>query len=239
MPTLKPQACLRIVPRRGFTADECEDAGAVGTDRFAVADGASESAHAGTWARLLAEGFVQDRSPWPGWITPLQERWAKAVARPADAEPTPWYLDGREEQGAFATFVGVSIVGDRWQAVAVGDTCVFHVSAGKAVAAYPLDHSSQFGNTPVLIGSRPSADQTAFKQAVTAFGDLRPGDRLWIMTDALARWYLERIEKKERPWELLEDVCQQPEEDFAGLVGLLRSSRQLRNDDTTLLAILV
>ena len=53
MPALTPRARLLVVPRRGFTADECEDAGSIGTGRFAVSDGASESAHSGIWARLF------------------------------------------------------------------------------------------------------------------------------------------------------------------------------------------
>lgn len=239
MPAPTPRARLLIVPRRGFTADECEDAGFVGTGRFAVADGAGESAHAGVWARLLADEFVKKPGTWPDWVKPLQGRWAKATAQSAGDGPQPWFLDGRAELGAYATFLGLSVDGGNWQALAVGDTCLFQVREGKPLVAYPLDHSSQFGNTPVLVGSRPNADLAALKKIAPATGDLQAGDRLWMMTDALARWYLERIEKKERPWELLEDLCDGSDEDFAAWVGLLRSSKQLRNDDTTLLAILV
>jgi hypothetical protein len=47
-------------PKHGCTTDEYEDAWAADSaaGRFAVADGASESAFALTWAGLLAEGFV-------------------------------------------------------------------------------------------------------------------------------------------------------------------------------------
>src|SRR4051812_3164001 len=108
MPPLR--YCRFIVPGAGKLPDECEDAAAADAarGRFAIADGASESSHAGPWARLLVETFVSDESQtWPGWIGPLQARWAEAVARPT--EPLPWYLEGRLEQGAFSTFVGLSV----------------------------------------------------------------------------------------------------------------------------------
>src|SRR3954467_337457 len=91
-------------PRRGHGAGECQDACATDRERgrFAIADGAAESAHAGLWARLLVEGFVhgsdepaQRPAPaaatsagsalcggplgWPAWLAPLQQQWADAV----------------------------------------------------------------------------------------------------------------------------------------------------------------
>src|SRR5271170_6710464 len=95
------------VPRRGHRVEECEDACAIALERgrFAIADGAAESAHSGTWARLLVDEFVSggsDQAAWPAWITPLQARWEESVRLPPGAGPLPWYLEERYKQGAFA-----------------------------------------------------------------------------------------------------------------------------------------
>jgi hypothetical protein len=109
--------------RRGHRAEECQDACACAPERgrFAVADGAAESAHAGLWARLLVEGFVRcplRQPPWAAWLPPLQARWESEVGTSAGGVALPWYLDHQHRQGAFATFLGLTVGPDRWQAVA-------------------------------------------------------------------------------------------------------------------------
>src|SRR5262245_52511752 len=100
--------CFRL-PRKGHPGDECQDAAAGDAERgrFAVADGATESAHAGLWARLLVETFVAARNGADGmpWLGEAQQRWAVITRRrPGDPEP-PWYLETGLRQGAFATFL--------------------------------------------------------------------------------------------------------------------------------------
>src|SRR4051812_45572427 len=97
------------LPKNGSTADEYEDAfaGAPERGRFAVADGASESSFAASWARLLADGFVQaPGTPWQemSWIGPLRQRWAEEV----DGRPLPWYGELKREEGAFATLLALA-----------------------------------------------------------------------------------------------------------------------------------
>jgi hypothetical protein len=230
------------LPRRGHRLEECEDACAAAAERgrFAVADGAGESAYSGLWARLLAEEFVRGgeaQAAWPGWIAPLQKRWADAVRLPPGAEPLPWYLEERYNQGAFATFLGAVVDEGGWQALAVGDSCLFHVRLGEMQKAFPLTHSSQFGNSPWLVGSRTSTDEVPLRQGLQAAGDWQPGDRLWLMTDALARWFLHAAEAGEQPWRMLEELLGQTDDRFAEWVHQLRASRQLRNDDTTLVGV--
>jgi hypothetical protein len=74
-------------------------------------------------------------------------------------------------------------------------------------------------------------------------GDCRPRDRLWLMTDALAQWFLLQAESGGKPWLATEPLVQPAAEDalvqqaFAAWIEGLRAARQLRNDDVTLLAI--
>jgi len=132
--------------KRGNAPHEYEDAFAGNADkgRFAVADGASESSFVATWAKLLAESFVAAaRRPWRelDWLAPARQHWAEDV----DPLPLPWYAEEKREQGAYATFLGIAFrkgrtAGDPayWRAVAVGDSCLFRLRAGKLRQAFPL-----------------------------------------------------------------------------------------------------
>jgi hypothetical protein len=235
--------CLSFrLPRRGYSAEECDDALACDPEkgRFAVADGAAESAQSGLWARLLVEAFASGEGlpAWPGWVAGVQARWA-SLASPEPEAPVPWYLEGRHRQGAFATFLGVALDGPSWLAVAVGDSCLFHVRNGRLEAAFPLERSSQFDNAPWLIGSRTDPDKVPLERGAVLGGEARPGDRLWLMTDALARWFLQEREAGGRPWVELEGLADAPEGAFAAWVEGQREVRKLRNDDTTLVGVLL
>ncbi len=154
------------LPRLGHRPDECQDASAADPERgrFAVADGATESVYAGEWARLLVDAFVGgDAAPfWPTWLPPLQARWEEVIRPPADAPPRPWYMEeALTRGGAFATFLGLVLEPSpdgpapwRWQAHAVGDSCLFLVRRGELVLSFPLARSAEFGTTPRLVGSR-------------------------------------------------------------------------------------
>ena len=233
--------CLSYrLPRRGHAADECDDACACAVERgrFAVADGAAESAQSGLWARLLVEAFVGAEAlpAWPGWIAGVQARWAELAGPPPEA-PVPWYLEDRQRQGAFATFLGLAIDGPGWLALAVGDSCLFHVRDGRLLAAFPLERAEQFDNAPWLVGSRTDPDKVPLERGAVLGGEAWPGDRLWLMTDALARWFLAEHEAGARPWGELEALAD--EKAFAARVEAWRDSRRLRNDDTTLVGVLL
>jgi hypothetical protein len=232
------------VPRRGHTAEECQDAvaGAPDRSRFAVADGASESAEAGLWARLLVEDFVGSPArhlAWATWLPPLQARWAAEVAALAAGGPLPWYLEERAREGAFATFLGVLVEDSVWHALAVGDSCLFQTRGGALLRCFPLQRADEFGSTPWLIGSRPPGAEVALKHGQRAEGAWQAGDRLWLMTDALAQWFLRSAEEGGRPWEMLGQVLAEAEPDaaFSAWVEVARALGQLRNDDVTLAAV--
>jgi hypothetical protein len=231
---------LRL-PKHGHTADEYEDACAVdpAARRFAVADGASESAFAGLWARLLVEGLVAARRPrvLPSWLDGARRHWSAEVM----GLELPWYAEMKRQEGAFAALLGVGVRpptakrAGRWRAVAVGDSCLFRVRKGRDVRAFPVKQSSDFGNEPRLIGSWPGG---ALEPSYAA-GSLLPGDRLFLMTDALAQWFLHDHERGGRPWEAIAPLlsADRPEEDFAARVEELRGRDGLRDDDVTLLII--
>jgi hypothetical protein len=241
-PAAPPLRWLALrLPKGGCGDDEYEDAWAAepARGRFAVADGASESSFAGLWSRLLAAGFVAARRPpeLASWLDGPRRRWAEAVM-PLDL---PWYAEIKREEGAFAAFLGLSVRGPAagkpggWRAVAVGDACLVQVRGGREARSFPVRRSSDFGNQPRLIGSRrgptPEPEECA--------GSLRPGDRLFLMTDALAQWFLAAHEHGRRPWDAAARLwaAKRREAAFTAWVEKLRRRGGLRNDDVTLLMI--
>jgi hypothetical protein len=232
--------CFRL-PRHGHGTDECQDAAAADPERgrYAVADGASESAFAGTWARLLVESFVAAGNGAEGmpWLGQAQQRFAAAVRRaPGEPEP-PWYLETGLRQGAFATFLGVVLDGGGWRALAVGDSCLFQVRQDCLVQAFPVERSDDFGATPWLVGSRPAPVGAGGAPGLCRRGEWQSGDHLLLMTDALAQWFLAEAEAGRRPWQALERLQIGGPAAFAGWVNDQRGLRRLRNDDVTLLTV--
>jgi hypothetical protein len=230
--------------KAGHGPEEYEDAHAAAPERgrLAVADGATESSFAGAWARLLVEGFVERPAPrpadWQGWLPPLQARWLAQEG----GRPLPWYAAEKARQGAFAAFLGLVLEeargATRWRAVAVGDCCLFHVRGDRLLRAFPLRRADDFTNTPWLVGTPTPAGALVRKGAFrTCRGRCRPGDRLWLATDALSQWFLREVEAGQRPWEALGELLEAPDDAFAAWVGERRSDGALHNDDVTLLAV--
>jgi protein phosphatase 2C-like protein len=229
--------------KRDHKAEDYEDAFAAAAKRgrFAVADGASESSFAGLWARLLTKGFVDAAAEQelPDWLKPMRQSWAGEV----DDIALPWYGEEKRDQGAFATFLGLAIEksatkpGGRWKAWAVGDSCLFQVREKELLGAFPVERAAAFGNQPALLCSRAGTrKEPAVQQAK---GIWEPGDQLFLMTDALAQWFLQRHEAQKEPWQSLvfRLADAKPDAALTGYIDGLRDRSEMRNDDVTLLAI--
>lgn len=184
------------LPKHGHTAEEYEDATALPSEasdrtvRAALADGATESAFAGAWARTLVEEFIGANVTVPETFDEAIHRTRRVFgSRIAEyATELPWYAAAKAEEGAYAAFLGLVLYPNgAWRAVAVGDCCLFHLRAGRCLLAWPLDDPEAFGNRPDLLGSRldvaqPDAEMTSAQWS--------PGDRLLLASDALAAYLL-------------------------------------------------
>ena len=111
----------------------------------------TESAFAGEWARRLVERFVEGGADWSAWLADARARWLDGVVLP---EPKPWFVEEGLARGAFATFLGIRLIGRSAEAVAVGDSCLFLIRDDDLRRAFPLNDPAAFDNTPPLIGSR-------------------------------------------------------------------------------------
>jgi len=230
--TVEMQSRVFHLAKAGHRDSEYEDGFALSCPgtfpyRAAMADGATESAFARIWAETLvsawvASGVVDERAfvrALPEW----QQRWMAQVTSKADN--LPWYAAAKVEEGAFATFLGLSI--DRegtWQALAVGDCCLFHFRED-GVTSWPLDAPEAFTSTPALVPSLP--DRMAADIRVLS-GAWNERDALVLATDAAAAWLM-RVGP--------ETALGLTPEDFPGRIARAREDGNLRNDDVTIIVL--
>lgn len=236
--------------KAGNAPPENEDAwahGSVSGDGMlhaAVADGATESLFSGLWARLLSESFargeVADAQGLLAVLPGLQRQWHEHVS----AKPLPWYAEEKLREGAFATLLGVRLQlpteggPGTWEALAVGDSCLFQLRRGGLVRAFPLEQSAAFGSTPFLLSTHAHQNARVGPQVRGASGDLRDGDTLLLMTDALACGFLAEHERGHVPWTVLPESLAAGDA-FPALIERLRAEKSIRNDDVTLLRLSV
>ena len=184
-----PEWIAATVPKRGNRVEENEDATATSLDalRFAVSDGATEGWESGPWAARLVVSYVE-RPPtpttFPDWLAAARN-WALPVA----PGPVPWYAEAKQDEGSFATLVGLELRRSRrgsgwaWRSVAIGDSCLLHVRGEELVLAIPLGSAEEFGNRPALV---PSATTRPCPEPQWFAGRARPGDLFLLATDAAA-----------------------------------------------------
>ena len=239
--------------KAGNRLDECEDACrvvyslAADTAWIALCDGASESAFARSWARILADGYVA--SPFDPsdlscedlaeWLEPCGNKWSEAV--PWDR--LPWHGEAKTRAGALAAMLALAVDlspnhcgAFPWRATAVGDCCLFVVRDGRLHLAFPVNSNAEFNNTPSLICSNPANNRRLWEHVLRLKGEFHPGDRVILASDALAAWLLQEHESGSKPWDVLASLEPGEWDDW---VQARRAERSMRNDDTTLIMLSV
>ena len=240
------------LPKEGCTEEEYEDAffprnvsSLTGERlRFAVADGATEASFSKLWARLLVRAFVRRSLTLPftlDELKPLQEQWAEAV----HGKELAWYAEVKVASGAFSSLLGLELTENsatdaterQWRAVACGDSCLVQISADQILRSFPLSESAAFTSRPNLLGSLAGAEVDETGLVAECTGTWTADDQFFLMTDALACWFLKQSEFGKKPWSLLKEVETGGQTSFGDFVAELRTNGELKNDDVTLMKI--
>jgi len=236
------------LPKAGNTEEEYEDAFWISeagdsnleSFRCAVADGATEASFSASWAQLLVRAYCEgkfDQGLLEGAVKDLEAEWLKGVG----SEPLPWYAEQKLLSGAFSSLLGVTLQENisksangcsiLWKATAVGDSCLFHVRDDRLIESFPIKHSGDFGSRPVLISSRQEFNHHLSTNTLECEGDLEIDDSLYLMTDALACWFLSVVEQGGKPWKIKRWL------QIDRWVNGLRRTKKIRNDDVTIVRI--
>jgi hypothetical protein len=184
------------------------------------------------------------------YVAPLQRAWKAKV--PWDR--LAWFAEDKARSGAFATLLVFQFLRDsprvgeeqelkchgaepglRWQALAIGDSCLFQIRDDTIRVAFPLVLAEQFNSRPILLSSNAANNDRVWETVTICYGDCRAGDTFLFATDALACWIMTEAEAGDKPWHALCGLESQAE--FSALVTRLREHHSIRNDDVTLVRI--
>ena len=222
--------------------------------RFVVLDGATTAYDPVRWVDQLVRSFAPPTGGAAGsrlprlepaamraWFAEMQDQWAAEV-RDFDS-----IIEERKfaEVGSFATLLGFDIYGldgpePYWRGVALGDTVLFHVRAGRLIAAFPPMGPDDFGTRPDGVHTSPASLDRMTGRLLTGGGVLEAGDFLFAATDAMAQWILRTIERGEaKVWDTLTTLAHP--DVFARLIEDQRreqdSAKRMKNDDVTLMRL--
>jgi hypothetical protein len=201
-------------PKDPSAPAEWEDCAAysVRTGRFAVADGASAAYRAREWAEQLTRAYItsfpkpaghyppprppgeQREAEVRNWFAEQVHRWNEATP-----EPTRWYTkDAAQDRPSSATFAGLYLISAPqsrrdhafWEACAIGDSCVFHISGGQLRESFPMTAKSQFNKHPDLLTVAPGRLDGSLDRVQLTTGHAFPGDIFVLATDAASELLL-------------------------------------------------
>lgn len=242
------------VPKDGNSSGEYEDAFLGSTHGIAslphccvVADGATESAFSRLWARLLVRAFYENamqafsetpstnNDDWKLVLNDCRRKWFDQV----NILELPWYAEEKVRKGAYATILGICFrpIGKygQWKAVAVGDCNLFHIRNNECIRSFPIQHSSEFCSCPNLISSRSLLNE--YLPIQYNRGRFKCGDSFYLMTDAIAQWFLKCCEAPDQQATVIREVDSIEHSNFTSWISTLRDSKQMLNDDVTLMRV--
>lgn len=204
--------------------------------RVAAADGATDAVFSGLWASILVKSWGRRRLNPENFSQQVAKK-AKIWRRRIQRRQMPWYVEEKARSGTFAALVGVELCQTgKWAAVACGDCCIFQIRNQELIASFPVSRSGDFSNSPVLLSTGGTEDHTP--EAVRSeTGTWEPGDHLYLMTDALACWFLSKHESGCLPFEVLTEVALTERPTFPDWIASLRQRKEIKNDDCTLVSV--
>lgn len=239
------------MPKAGNSEAEYEDAfwprsldEESNQSRFAVADGATETSFSGIWAKQIVRAFGKGHLNFENpshHFSALQERWWEIIHQ----RSLPWYAEEKASKGAFASFLGLTLSEEmldgelqrRWKAVALGDSCLTQLRGEEVLVLFPLDRSESFTNRPVLLSSNQALTGQIQEHLCVQESIWMPGDTFYLMTDAIAQWFMREFEQGKKPWDILDIKAKDQDKPFRDWMTGLRLDKAIRNDDITMLQI--
>jgi hypothetical protein len=237
------------LPKAGNSLDEYEDSfwpkelpAEADIIRLAVADGATETSFAGSWAQLLTTAYSSGqlapeniKDSLPG----LEKIWRLDIGQ----KPLPWYAEEKLEAGAFAAIAGIELCAksQSWTGFAIGDCCGFHTRGELILKSFPLSDADQFNDRPLLLSSVARNNRGVLESVTTVADTWERGDTFFLMSDALAAWFLRFARlPASGAVDCLKAIRSQ--EDFASFIERYRKENgdaSMKNDDVTLMSCTV
>ncbi len=199
--------------------------------RFTIADGVSRSFRPHLWSRHICRFLTEDNHE-------LNRHTCRTLARSFshDERPLPWNLEELRDRGSHATVLVLDLVRRRSRMIAevasVGD-CAFAITSqdGKTISrTWPFKN---IGEMPYATAAVSSVSPFLMGSKIRSIRlELKPGVRVLLMTDAMARHLIASELCLDRIFPFLFDAMQ-----FEDWVDKMRQDDLIEDDDLTLLEI--
>ncbi|AFY83370.1 protein phosphatase 2C domain-containing protein [Oscillatoria acuminata] len=233
------------IPKQGLTEAECEDKSALssteGRLRVAVADGATESLFSDIWAELIVNSYVDKGAEIfnIGSLQSLSQAFLHTASKLILQMPETrhWFMYEKLERGSHVTFVAAEFYNpETMEVLAVGDSCIFWRNEENGnVEMLPELSAEDFGVFPASICSLQKTWQNLESKIVKKEVHLHNGFQVILCTDALACWLVKALQQDPFVWEKLFQLSDSIS--FTNFIDSLRSQKEIRNDDVTLVLI--
>jgi hypothetical protein len=236
------------LPKAGNQEHENEDAVTTDDARgvYAIADGATEGPYSRLWALALTRKFQEEpfrvglSGDFANWLPTIDPQ-AQVASDTSDPVSKPWYLDRSRERGSYSSLLGLSFCplepGSRapvWEAIAVGDSCLFSVSDSRITHSFPVNASYDFHDAPVLISTVP-LENADLQCPAAERGVIQEHQSLVLATDALAAWLFSREQDDGAAVHAL--LTAKDQEGFEYLITHERETHRIKNDDCSAIVI--
>jgi len=245
------------LPKLGRTLQDYEDAyfpadekyhqqpTVISENRFrcVISDGATDACFSKNWADLLVRyyGNLAGDQIDNDWLAKACAEWEEFIA----SQKLPWFAEEKVEAGAFATLVGLTLVENKtWKGTAIGDSCLFQVRSDKVICALPISDSREFDSFPYLLGTRQK-NERVLPEVKFIQGEWQPGDCFFLMSDALACWFLRTVELNLTEVSIPGLLALKNQDDFFNFVDCQKRKRDdgnlanLKDDDVTLARVYI
>jgi serine/threonine protein phosphatase PrpC len=231
--------------KKGGSLSEYEDRSAIGAQddclRVAIADGTTEGLFSDVWAELLVNGYCdygvalfEDVN-----LQAIHKEFVHETCQKVGemSESRHWFMYEKLERGTHATFAAIELAsGNTVQMTAVGDSCIFWCDKDK-IEMFPELSADDFGISPASICHIPDTWYNLHLKIRSNEITLERDCQFVLCTDAIAHWLVKETREKNNflAWEeivRLSDVAA-----FNLLIEELRESKEIRNDDVTLVIV--
>lgn len=228
-----------ITSKKSELYSECADNYAINIEynKFSISDGVSKSFFPKIWSDILVNKYVNQKD-WKNeeFITESQKDWQSQIDEIVAQPEVKWHIRTlyNRRTPALATFVGLQFLesDQKWIAQALGDSFLFFIPKGSTEIEIKLSTKPEpiaFDNFPDYlssIGSSHKGEKKAIKGKKIKEGTF------YLMTDALAEWFLLNTEQAKQT---LDNIKTQ--EQYLETIANERNANRLNDDDSAVLIL--
>ena len=213
--------------------------------RFAIADGVSDSHAPEFFSQALTRGWTEspfwqenkdevDSGAFYKWMDSAGEQWQDL----APAKPPKKSSSRRKSiPNGSSTFVGVDVIAKQGKhfirTTLVGDSALFVVRGGNTIFKSHDLNAVKTSATSAIIAGRDFEHDLEIYDPI----EVQNGDKVYMVTDAVAKWVLEELQNGAPPFQQLDNI--QNISQWRKWVEGSRLTKELDVDDSTLLAFTI